>query len=83
MPSININGANTICEDQIYTYFDSQASNSIQWSVDNGTLLNSAAIIDNISNQIEVHFNQGHGPATINAIVTQDGLYCQETRQLM
>ena len=78
LPSININGANTICEDQIYTYFDSQASNSIQWSVDNGTLLNTAAIIDNISNQIEVHFNQGHGPATINAIATQDGIYCQE-----
>ena len=78
LPPININGVNLACEDQSYTFFEDQFSNTIQWSVDNGNILNLLNPIDNISNQIEVIFNQDSGPASINATATQEGVFCQE-----
>ena len=78
LPTISINGVNLACEDQTYTFFEDQFSNTIQWSVENGNILNSLNPVNNISSQIDVVFNQNSGPSSIIAIATQDGVFCQE-----
>ena len=71
-------GSNEVCEDGISYYDDNLSSNSLEWSVVNG-IITIPASPPYIANGITVNWNQGSGSASINAIATQTGIFCQQS----
>jgi PKD repeat protein len=78
LPRITIYGSNEVCEVGVSNYSDNLWSGSLEWSVVNGLIITPASP-PYVANQIQVNWNQGIGSSTVNAIATQNGIYCQQS----
>jgi PKD repeat protein len=80
LPRISILGTTNICEGLNSIYQDLN-NNVSEWNINNGTIIN-PTIQPFISNQIEVIWDQGAGPATIYAVPIQSSIYCEESTSI-
>ena len=78
LPRIEIYGSTQVCEGGINSFDENIWSNTLEWNAVNGSII-SPASPPFIASQIQVEWNQGYGNASVNAVATQTGIYCQES----
>lgn len=82
LPTIYVSGSDEACADGLTVFSDAWLTNTLEWSVVNGSIIDPVNA-PFVTDQIEVAWDQGAGSASVHAVATQAGVFCESSTSFL